>query len=68
MLRKHLIPFAFRIHVPFLTPRMIQLAENMAASKLRFFTRGTENGFTLFGPDAKKVGEELFLREVDAHG
>jgi len=68
MHRKSLIPFAFRIHIPFLDDRMIELAENLAASKFRFFTRGTGNGFSVFGPDAKKIGEEILLLDVDKNG
>ncbi len=68
MHRKPLIPFAFRVHVPFLDDDMIRLAENLAASKFRFFTKGTGNGFSIFGKDAKKIGEEIFLRDVDRHG
>jgi len=68
MHRKPLIPFAFRVHIPYLGEDLIQLAENLAASKFKFFTKGTGNGFSVFGKDAKKIGEEIFLRDVDRHG
>jgi hypothetical protein len=68
MHRKALIPFSFRVLIPFLADDQIAIAENLAASKFRFFTKGTGNGFSVFGPDAKKIGEEIFLRDVDRHG
>ena len=68
MHRKDLIPFAFRVLVPYLDDDLINLAENLACSKFRYFTRGTGNGFSVFGKDAKRIGEEIFLRDVDKHG
>lgn len=65
MHRKELIPFAWRHHIPFLDDRSIQIAENLAAMTFRFFTRGTSVGFSIFGANAKKVGEEIFLRDID---
>jgi len=68
MTRKELIPFAWRVHVPFLDDRSIALAENLAACTFKFFTRGTNIGFSIFGKNAKKIGEEIFQRDVDKNG
>jgi len=66
--RRDLVPWAWRIHIPFLDDSCLQLAENLAACTFRFFTRGTQVGFSTFGPNAKKIGEEIFQRDVDKNG
>jgi len=63
--RRELIPFADRFLLSNLTPEEIHLAENAACMTFKFFTRGTEQGFCLFGRNGKKVGEEILLRHID---
>ena len=65
MCRRELIPWAERFHVPYLDAKDIHLAENLACMTFRYFTRGTQQGFSVFGEKARKVGEILFERMID---
>jgi len=65
MHRRTLIPFANRFLLSSLSAEEIRLAENAACMTFKFFTRGTDQGFSLFGPNGKKVGEEILLRHID---
>jgi hypothetical protein len=63
--RKDLIPFADRFLMSDLTPEEIRLLENAACMTFKLFTRGTDQGFSLFGKNGKKIGEEILLRHID---
>jgi hypothetical protein len=63
--RRDLIPFGNRIVMAQLTQEEIRLAENAACCTFRFFTRGADQGFALFGVNGKKIGEEILLRRID---
>jgi hypothetical protein len=63
--RRDLVPFFPRFVIPFLTEKDVNLAENLACMKFRFFTRGADQGFQIFGRDALKIGEILFQRMLD---
>jgi len=63
--RRDLIPFADRFLMTDLSGDEIRLCENAACCTFKYFTRGTEQGFCLFGKNGKKVGEEILLRHID---
>jgi len=63
--RRELVPWSPRFLIPFLTEADVNLAENLACMTFRFFTRGAEQGFQIFGANALKVGEILFERMLD---
>lgn len=63
--RRELIPFADRFLMTNLTAEEIRLVENAACMTFKFFTRGTEQGFSLFGKNGKKIGAEILLRHID---
>jgi len=63
--RRVLIHIADRFLLSNLTPEEIHLAENAACMTFQFFTRGTGQGFCLFGRNGKKVGEEILIRHID---
>lgn len=65
MSRKELIPFCERFFIPILDATDIHLTENLACMTFRYFTRGTQQGFSVFGENARKVGEILFERMID---
>lgn len=66
MHRKHLIPFSKRVVAPWLSDKELNLVENLGAMTFRFFTRGVQQGFSVFGKGAVKVGEILFENRLDA--
>jgi len=63
--RRGLIPFAERFVMTNLTGEEINLCENAACCTFKYFTRGTDQGFSLFGVNGKKIGEEILLRHID---
>jgi len=63
--RRELLPFGFKFVMSRLTPDEIRLLENAACMTFKFFTRGTGQGFCLFGPNGKKIGEQILHRHVD---
>jgi len=63
--RRSLIPFCNRWVIPFLDGDDIQLAENAGCQVFKYFTRNAGQGFSLLGPLAEKVGQELFCRMLD---
>jgi hypothetical protein len=63
--RRELVPWFPRFLIPFLTDKDINLVENLACMTFKYFTRGTEQGFQVFGENALKVGEILFQRMLD---
>jgi len=68
MHRRSLIPFSARVVIPYLTEHECNLMENLACMTFRFFTRGTQQGFSVFGQNAKKIGEILFEKRIDEEG
>jgi len=68
MHRRGLIPFSSRVVIPYLTEHEVNLMENLACMTFRFFTRGTQQGFSVFGKNAKKIGEILFEKRIDEEG
>jgi len=65
---RELVPWYPRFLIPFLTDHDVHLAENLACMTFKFFTRGTQQGFQVFGANALKVGEILFERMIDIEG
>lgn len=63
--RRELVPWYPRFLIPFLTSEDVRLCENLACMTFKYFTRGTDQGFQVFGENAKKVGEILFQRMLD---
>jgi len=63
--RRERIPFCNRWVIPFLASDDIQLAENAGCQVFKYFTRNAGQGFSLLGPLAEKVGQELFARMLD---
>jgi len=63
--RRELVPWFPRFLIPFLTEHDVNLAENLACMTFKFFTRGAQQGFQIFGANALKVGEILFERMLD---
>jgi len=63
--RRDLVPWFPRFLIPFLTEQDVNLAENLACMTFKYFCRGTQQGFQIFGTNALKVGEILFERMID---
>lgn len=63
--RRELVPWFPRFMIPFLDSKDIHLVENLACMTFKYFTRGTEQGFQVFGANALKVGEILFDKMLD---
>lgn len=63
--RRDLIPFGNRFVLAGLTSEEIHLIENAACATFKFFTRGTQQGFALFGRNGKRIGEEILCRRID---
>lgn len=63
--RADLIPWCVRTWDLRYTPEEIALLENVAASKIPYFPKGTRSGFSLFGPIVKKVTDEIHARRID---
>jgi hypothetical protein len=63
--RRELIPLHERHVNRICTTSQIELLENGASSTFKFFLRGADEGFSLFGPIAKKVLDQLFNTQLD---
>jgi len=63
--RRGLIPFANRFVMTALDDEEIRLMENGACATFKYFTRGTGQGFSLFGQYGKRIGEEILTRRID---
>jgi len=63
--RRPLIPWFPRFLVPLLDTTEINLAENLACMTFKYFTRGADQGFQIFGANAMKIGEIIFDRMLD---
>lgn len=63
--RKEKVPFAPRFLIPYLDAEEIKLCDNLGAMTFKFFTRGTQQGFSCFGANAEKVGELLLSNMID---
>jgi len=68
VMRRELVPFADRVVIPCLTDKELHLVENLACMTFRYFCREAQQGFSVFGENAKKVGEILFEKRIDAEG
>lgn len=68
VMRRGLVPFANRWHMPYLSEDEVRLCDNLGGMTFRYFVRGACNGFTCFGANAAKVGEILFSNMLDKEG
>jgi hypothetical protein len=64
--RRNLIPWCERRVHRLTDPRHVQLCENAACMTFPYFTRGVNQGFSLFGKNAAKVIGEIYRTDVDA--
>lgn len=65
MLRRELIPWADRWVCRLVRERDLEVCENAAAMTFPYFNKGVRQGFSLFGPVAKKVIEFIFRTDLD---
>jgi len=66
--RRNRIPFCMRIVVPRMSEEQVRFAENAACMTFRYFTRGVEQGFSIFGDNGRKAGEIILSIPVDHSG
>lgn len=62
--RRSLVPLCDRNIMCNVPKELVALAENGACTVFPHFTRGANQGFSLFGDVARKLGEEIFLRAI----
>jgi len=65
ILRKEQIPWHERFVIPCLDASDVRLCEGVASGVFPYFTRGTGQGFSLFGGKAADLGTILFARMID---
>jgi hypothetical protein len=65
MHRRDQIPWADRWVCRLVDDRQLEVCENAAAMTFPFFNKGVRQGFSLFGPIAKKVIEFIFRTDLD---
>jgi len=65
VLRREQIPWHERFVIPCLDAEDIRVAEGVASGVFSYFTRGTSQGFSLFGDAGDRLGQILFARMID---
>jgi hypothetical protein len=63
--RRELLPWHDRHVCRVSDGRHIDLLENAACMTFKYFTRGAQEGFSLFGPLAKKVIDQMYNTALD---
>lgn len=63
--RRTHFPWCERFVLRCLTKEQVALAENAACMTFRYFERGQEQGFSIFGDNAEKIGDILLHKHLD---